>query len=448
MLSQKKITLDDAERELLARTGMPPVMAKLLEEKSQLFGAFAVRAGSPSNRYLMPAAPKPLSVKEKTGNWGFAKGVISVDPTLGKIIRKDGQWILRDRNPRDLPLTTGMLQETIHHIALQEVLAGLQANLYQLIGTEQDIQQSERLVVSAPKKHPANTQILFSINLNETKSRLEKQPPIQFEKFFANDHTFIDKPTWWLEKWGVFEDCATTHYPAQYKQSHDIDFKDILIYGLTDRDGKILPITGDQDLLWISVPSAKQSEFKEFEDVLNTFEHDGRVTLYEARLALYLKMGGKIEEAEMYISNESITEVGFITPYESYVIDEINRAFSHTGIKHLRNLIQHAPENHNPNTHPSVDPPIIHIWQNKIYITRDEKQLVDHIMQGAYMKANIIQVNPKWNMRRWSQVIAAQVALKQPVLADTKLAYESYCAKHNLLPFWGNPVFRKSGAQS
>ena len=36
----------------------------------------------------------------------------------------------------------------------------------------------------------------------------------------------------------------------------------------------------------------------------------------------------------------------------------------------------------------------MHIWQGKIDITRDEKQLIHYVIQPSYTKENIMVVNP------------------------------------------------------
>jgi hypothetical protein len=425
------VVLNEKDRELLAKTGIPPVFALLLEEKSQTFGnAFAIRTGSIFNRYLMPASPKPISVKIKTGNWGFTKGVISVDPALGKTIKKDGQWYLKKRSDHDLPKESGIIEQVVHKISLQEVLSGLHRGEYNLYGTDLG-----RLIIQTDAQSPVGCDILFSINLKEKEPRVERQQQIDFAKLNASHLICEPKPHWWNDEWGKFEECATHYYPAQYKHVSEEIFSDIMVYGVADLDGKILPITGDQDLLWITVPTNQHTELKDFEEVIDTFQKSGCEKIYEARIALYLKNGGNLEDAEKNISNASIARLGYVTAYESYVIDEINKAFENSGIKHLRNLVQHAPENHNHDELSPIDASMVHIWQGEITMTNNETELINFVMGFNYRKENIVQINPKWDMKKWAPVVAQQLAVQQPIPEETMTAYKEYIVTRNAAEF-------------
>ena len=186
-----QVTIDEHERKLLASTGVPPVFAQLLEDKSQTLGtAFAVRAGSIFNRYLMPAAPKPSCVKIKTGNWGFTKGVIAVDPLLGKVENIDGKWLITLRHEQDIPNDPEILSIVTHHIPIQEILSGLHYGEFELVGTESDIQQSDRLIVKANNIAPEDCDIVFSINFQEKQTRVEKQIKIDFDKLLSSTYIY------------------------------------------------------------------------------------------------------------------------------------------------------------------------------------------------------------------------------------------------------------------
>jgi hypothetical protein len=442
---QETIAFDREERRILEKTGVPPVFAQFLKEKSLLFDvAFALRANSPTPRYLMPAAPKPSSVKAKTGNWGFTKGVIAVDPELGKIEKLHGKWFLIKRSPGELPKKeSGILQELVHTLSLQEVLAALNGGEFRIIGTEQDIQDSGYLVLQPENHFPDESDIIFSINFNEKKSRIEKQCKIDFAKMLAKLPAKESKPLWWKDEWGKFEEALDNYYPALYKHANDTVFHDILAYGIADETNKVLPVTGDQDLLWISVPSSKQEIFKDFETVINTFEDGGIEKLYGERIALYLKLGGKPDDAEKSIRNGSIAGLGSVTPFESYIIDEVNLAFSCCGVRHLRDLIQHAADNHNPD-HPSpLDAIMLHVWRGRISLTRNENDIIHYVMQPGYPNENIIDVHPKWDMTKWSTVINMQIALKQPIPLNTLQAFRQFRNKNKMLAFL--PWVKKAG---
>jgi hypothetical protein len=446
ILSQSTIgastpALDKRELRIIKRAEIPPVFAQFLKEKSLSLGvAFAVRISASHHRYLMPASPKPISVKTKTGNWSFTKGVISVDPALGLIENKNGAWELAKRHPQDLPLHKQIIEPVLHRISLQEVLAGLSIGEYALLGTEADIQSSGRLCVKAVK-HPTHSDAIFSINLMETAPRVIPQCPIDFKKMVVGLPIPEVRPAWWNEQWGAFDDCLSRYYPAQYREAQDDHFRDIFAYGVKDENNDVLPITGDQDLLWISMPTQMQSRLgDEFAEVMNTLEPGGVDKLYAARLSLYLKMGGNEEEAEKVISNSSIAGLGCVTPYESYVIDEVNRAFADSGIRHLRNLIQHAAENHNPDHPAPLDAPMVHIWKGCISLTQDENELVQFYMQKDFPDENHIDINHHWDMAQWAPAIYHQLVLKQPILPATMTVYRAYRQKNKSVTTRAKPL--------
>jgi hypothetical protein len=103
--------LDKKEQRIIKQAAIPPVFAQFLKEKSLSLGvAFALRVSTSPHRYLMPASPKPISVKTKTGNWSFTKGVISVAPELGTVEEEDGKWKILNRNEHDLPKEADFLK--------------------------------------------------------------------------------------------------------------------------------------------------------------------------------------------------------------------------------------------------------------------------------------------------------------------------------------------------
>lgn len=430
--------LDQREKNILKKTSLPPVFAQFLKEKSLSLGvAFALRASSCSARYLMPASPKPISVKAKTGNWNFAKGVISVDTKLGRIEKKNGEWKLIHRDKKDIPSDTNFLKSVIHKLSLQEILISIHSGEYNIINTEKDINSTGRIILN-PINHPRDSDFIFSINFKENPIRIEPQCPIDLDKLLITPLEKVDKPAWWNDQWGEFETCINNYYPAQYKHANDNTFSDILAYGIEDQNGQVLPITSDQDFLWISSPHKKYDAFlKEFSETIDTSNPQGVEKLYKARLALHLKLGGTPEQAEQSISNSSISGVGHVTAYESYVIDEINKDFSTCGVKHLRNLIQHAADNHNPDKPSALDTLIIHFWHGKIFITHNEHELIEFFMQPDYPNENMIDIHPKWNMKEWAPVILVQLLLKQPVPQKTMLAFKNFKKQNEKSVFFG-----------
>jgi hypothetical protein len=433
--------LDKLEQRIIKRAAIPPVFAQFLKEKSLSLGvAFALRVSQSPHRYLMPASPKPISVKTKTGNWSFTKGVISVAAEFGTLEAEKGEWKLLPRHENDLPHDAKFLKSILHRLSLQEVLSGLNIGEYNLAGTEEDIKKTGRIKVKAAK-HPAGIETVFSINLTEKCPRVEPQCQIDFNKILAQLPEKESRPDWWNDQWGNFDVCLNNYYPAQYQHANDDYFTDILAYGVEDENGNVLPITGDQDLLWISMPlKSSNGLMREFSEVINTLEPGGVEKLYKARIALHLKMGGTEENAESSISNSSIAGLGCVTAYESYVINEVNKAFSDCGIHHLRNLIQHAAENHNPNTPSPLDAKMVHIWQGKISATQNEQELIKFFLQPGFPNENMIDIHPKWDMSKWSSAIYAQLVLKQPISPETLTAYKVYRMKSTKNSFFSKQL--------
>jgi hypothetical protein len=389
-----------------------------------------------------------LTVKVKTGNWGLTKGVIAVDPYLGKIEKFNNQWCPQPRVESDLPLAPGVIQEIVHKVSLREIIIGLQKNDYRLVISASDIKKTNRLIIEVITHNLELHPIIFSINFNEPADRIEPQQLIDFKKMQPFSIDKEQEPSWWLAMWGEFHTCLSYYYPLQYKYITEDNFHDVMIYGVGNGKGEILPITGDQDLLWISIPTSKHDTvLKNFEKVINTFEASGTQELYTARIALHLALGGNPEEAEQHINNDSIAGLGCVTPYESYVIDEVNTAFAKTGIKHLRNLIQHAPENHNPGKPSPLNATMVHIWRGEISLTLNENELIQFVMQPNYPRENIFHVHPQWNMKSWAPVVANQCFLKQPILEKTLLAYNEYCNTHKTALFskGRSALFQKRG---
>ena len=201
---------------------------------------------------------------------------------------------------------------------------------------------------------------------------------------------------------------------------------------------KFLPITGDQDLLWISIPANNTNNLiSEFSEVINTLEPGGVEKLYNARIALYLKLGGNEADAEKSISNSSIAGLGCVTAYESYVIDEVNKELENCGVKHLRNLIQHAAENRNPNNPSQLDAHMVHVWQGKISLTSNEHELIQYFLQPEFHHENLIDIHPKWDMSKWATAVYTQLVLKHPVSPETLAAYKNYRVKSQKVVFFG-----------
>jgi hypothetical protein len=193
---------------------------------------------------------------------------------------------------------------------------------------------------------------------------------------------------------------------------------------------KVLPITGDQDLLWISRPAQNAEGLEKFAKVANTFKVSEIEQLVSERikLALYLARNSHEKLPELLqINNASVARLGCVTTFESYIIDEVNKSLGQV-MTHMHDLFQHGTENRNPGLPSPMDSPMVHVWKGHVSLTQDEGELLEFVMQKGYLEENIIDVHPKWDMSKWSQVVNRQLELGQPVPLATLAARDEYVA--------------------
>lgn len=426
------MALSQAESNISAQTGIPPLFAQYLKSVSEQLGCtFAIRVGEPFQRYLMPAAPKPSSVKAKNGNWGFTKGVISKEVKLGKIERDETDHKLHQKHRADYEVPKDQAT-TLHRLSLQEVLAGIKSGDFIRVGTDEDITRTGRLVVKAKDdKAPDPNTILFSLDLNDIQRRI---PPIKIERELvkAGEIKYEPQPNWWKKEWGDFEEQSQHYYAAQYKDTEDKAFNDIHVFGVPDGKGNVLPITGDQDLFWISRPPVLKElgggtfspeAMQEATRVVNTFTPEGVVDMINARI----NMQGDNLDLDA-ITDSAVARLGCITPYESYLIDICNAPFNQD-VHHFRDLFQHGAENRNPGKPSPIDAPMLYINSERMELRNNEIEHVEYILTPGFLEKNIIDVHPGWDMAKWGAVVAKQLELNHPVSAATLQSYAKHLEK-------------------
>jgi hypothetical protein len=411
-----------SDQDILKLTGIPPSFAEMLKRVSvEKDIAIAIRGGSPFQRYLMPCAPKPSSVKAKTGNWGFTKGVISEDISFGKKEAKaNGEWGIKERDDnKELPLGKGIVEPIVHKLSLNEILAGIDSGEYNFVSAEQG-----RLIVTA-RDAPDNTNFEFSIDLKEQAPRADKQMELKNTDSLTVNLKTSSQPSWWKEEFGNFAEKSQTYFPAQQRDIANnpaAGFSDLMVYGVITNNLGTLPITGDQDLLWLSRPLDKATG-KEVK-VLNTYKAEDEKELGEIRLNMAIARAEKDPanaESHLTISNDTLHGLGCITPFESEVLDDANKEFANEAA-HIQGLFQHGCENRNPGIPSPLDAPMVHIWKGEMYMTQNEKELLAFVMQPGYLQNNIIDVHPKWDMQQWSAVVEQQYQLQQPIPPATFVA--------------------------
>ena len=72
-----------------------------------------------------------------------------------------------------------------------------------------------------------------------------------------------------------------------------------------------------------------------------------------------------------------------------------------------------------------------------IILTHDENDLVDFILEDQdYLRENIIEIHPAWNMQIWSRVLERQMQLNQIIPQAVMKKYAEYKNKKNKIPSW------------
>ncbi len=421
-------------KEILQATGIPPVFAKILKQQSKITGAaFAIRAGSPFQRYLMPAASKPSFIKAKIGNWGFTKGVLAVKAYFGKTKKSlDDTCSVLPRDEKDIPKNCEALGTVLHKLSIQEILAGIRSGEY-ILDPDNDISKTNRLVVrSGDDNTPDDDNTLLSIDLSDIARSVKQHVQIKFENVTVDEKNGEPKPDWWDEnKWGTFSEVSSSYYVAQSKEAWQEDYEDIPIYGVKTKEG-VLPITGDQDLLWMTMPVEIQKKLAEINDVINTFAVDGVDKMIDARDRLHRALFPK--DAHLpHLEAASIARVGCMRPYESFISDKVNALVANE-IDHLRDLFQHGAENRNPGALSLIDAPMVHVWNGELYMTETEEDLIDFTMQDGYLKDNILDIHPQWNMAKWAPVVAKQITLGHPIAKEVEENFNKFIASYEIKP--------------
>jgi hypothetical protein len=411
-----------SEDEILASAGIPKAYADILKKLSMEENvAIGLRAGAPLQRYAMPCSPKPSMYKAKTGNWGFTKGVIAEDRELGKVEHdKTGARVVKERDDNyDLPKDKALIKTVTHTLSVMEVAAGIESGQFEFVSAK-----NGRLIVKATDA-PTGASPEFSINLLEPASRITKPIDIDVSKVTANLPS-ANVPNWWDPDWGNFDDVAKNYFPAQVLKGND--FVDIKVFGMEDKFNNVLPITGDQDALWMTRPADAVDNDERYSKVVNTFSLAGTEEMLEVRLNMATREAGDDVDKLMEltdISNSSIARLGCVTGHESRLIETINKRMQQE-VEHMVDLFQHGAENRNPGKPSPLDSPMIHFYRGQVFRTENEKELINFTMQPGFIERNIVDINPRWDMSQWSVVVEKQYALKQPIPPLTMAAFVEY----------------------
>ncbi len=403
----------EQRKRALAEAGIPLKFADALDEISKAYGAcFSFRMGANWYLYEDESAPKPSSIKAKTSNSPFTKGVIPVNSKLfGKI---EGNTIREHKEGKDVPLDQPTVQ---HKLSLMEVAAGLKNGIYKQV----DSSNPDELHIQAITNVAELKDVIVTIKLKSDPSLDTKQTD----------------PGWWKPTWGNFNEKAKHRYPLYYQASPEAKSEALMVYGITDPNNKTIPITGDQDLLWITRPhdlTARKGFPKGATTVLDTYDPSGLEKMESMIWNLDVYFGetlGKDKKLFSKIENiprETLHRMGCLTPYEAYMILAVNQK-TLVHITHVKDFIQHGAENRNPGTPSNIDARMVHFYNGEVIPTANEEKLVEFVCKEGYVKQNIIDVHPKWNMELWAKVVKKQLESHYPVNKDTFKAYNEHMNK-------------------
>ena len=238
------------------------------------------------------------------------------------------------------------------------------------------------------------------------------------------------QPNWWKDIWGSFHDMQDHQFNIEYIKNQGESYKPLEIYASKDKNGKLIPITSDLDLLWISNPSedhplvkaAAEKHSIDIREVINTFKTDGSGVI-EMRNALQAICN---VDTEKRLDLEKITdvrlgEIGCATPFEAYVILVINQRFAEF-VNHVQDLLQHGADNRSPYA-PSDIEKTLHIMHGLSVLTKNGSDLRKLVKQDDYLESFAIDLHPELDMKKWAAVVEKQLSCGQKISAELQAHY-------------------------
>lgn len=227
----------------------------LAESKSQIPPLFVLAAGevladlkihSISMRTTaaaidyLPHAPKPPSIKYKTGKGGISDAVIPVDESTTTMRDVNGKVIALAQNQKYKPSSDdiGPMQ---YKIPLEKIILGLNKNPpeFKMI----NVSQNGVLEFNVISDDPAISMPTYKIDLNANNiaeplsSALNRESPAS-----------AMQPDFWNPAWGDFKEKLQQGFPLEYQKDSAQAFKSYEVYGRGESPETRLMITGDQDV--------------------------------------------------------------------------------------------------------------------------------------------------------------------------------------------------------
>lgn len=446
---------------------MPSSMVNICQKISSQYGGlvFAFFANSSLPHYEQPCIGKPHLVvidkksettKEilgKSSNQGFAAGLLVEDSKrLGKM---EANGVIREyEKPFDMPrdekgnVPTGpdsQLGLIQHKQSLRAVFEGLQKKPDPDLKMVEEPGDDGILRVYDPR-HP--NPVIFSINLLDQNAEANMAKTTD-EDLIASPEEVFSEPKWWKPTFGDFGAQIDFLYPASYETGimHEREVQCIpgtkplplMVYGIKDEKGQVLPITSDQDLLWISIPrdlelpdfATKEIDTDRKEGPPQLLEDLHRLNDFFAKKNMPTLNLFPDKEKEMENILQAIAGFGIVTPYEAYMAILVNKELG-LSIPHARRLIQHGTEAHSPPGLPAKEIGVVHhVGKDFAFQTNGEDALITALRTWKGYDRQQIHFSPKWKEKN-----AAWKDLKQgkehdmSVSTDLHQAPESSSSSH------------------
>lgn len=428
-------SISEDKRELLTPEEMPPrFIAKVQKVSRMLKGVvFSFRGNSSAPAYHNPGYPKPPSVKGKLSNIPCVEGFLAVNQ---KYVKRDktGKALVYPPHalPEDKEGNCTLAKMPIRR-SLEYFMEGLNSKppKFKLACSVEEIKKTGILRVSPTTAWPDVNEMEFKVDLNSKDTtpplagvRRDAMTPVEAEVYA--------QPEWYTgEDWKI---ASQQNYVL-----HDEDGP-IMVFGMEGPAKSVVPIIGDQDLLWITIPKDTYDllpDKKLATEPINTravlvLPYDageipsGFIDMQKALLQIDKDLNGG--NATLFEDHTDIpaavADWGILTPYEAYAAIMINKEFG-IEFSHLLSLIQHGPENRSPYKPEDLNGNINHIGTNFVEQTNTEDELV-FVARDRFLKNQIFAIHKGWDMEKWGSIVRLQQAQGFPVSKETLEALDKY----------------------
>lgn len=457
-ISQKKTTpWVTRGKSIISQNDMPPKMVDACQRISKLHGGaiFAFRDNSSLPLYSQPSIGKPhmILVEEdgktlkkeilgKTSNQGFAAGLLPVAETkLGKVEKDGGIRVYAGKfdMPRDKNQKIA-LPTVQHKQSLSLIMENLKSRRYKMIGTPK--KDGILRVIDTHNQPKGANPIIFSIDLKNLNAE-ENSREIKHEDVRPTAKEHFAVSSWWdSSRFGRWDKALNSIYPAEIEDS--VLAKDnttlipagnrqpLMVYALPpDEKSAPVPITGDQDLLWISMPThlklptsaitpinAEDIRYNGSDEIV----YNGTYHLVKGVLELG-EFFGNLNRTDPTITINDIPNdmlsFGIVTPFEAYMAIMLNKELD-ISIPHARKLIQHGCECRSPYAASELQN-INHVGWPQMDAkpfscqTRSVEDLITFVKtKNGYGNSCLLDFHPDWYQHKtWEPLITQQAKLRE-----------------------------------